>query len=148
MNDSSMQYDRQRTIKILAQKLSALPDSMAWIIERYKEIESLDDSGLQSFLGIDATNYYHLAICGKPRSDLFALDIEVLSDRFNIPEEPLTHMIRRVDTLSTFKDYSDVAAASMLAAARDIAEEPATPYQAGEENPEDDDHDEPKKDLQ
>jgi hypothetical protein len=134
MSDSSGQFDVDNALQLLAAKLSVLPDTMAWIIERYKQTENVDDEQVRRYLEIDPSAYYHLAICGRPRSDLFDSDIETLSERFKIPEEPLVRMVRRVEAISTFRDYRDVATGSMLSAARDIAEEPPTPYRASDED--------------
>jgi hypothetical protein len=124
-----------RLTRMMASKLSAYPDSMSWIIERYKEIEKADDAEVQRRLGISDNDYYHLAVCGRPRSDLFALDIEILAERFNIEQARLANLIRRVDSITTFRNYSEVASSGMVAAARDVAEEQedydATPDNCG-----------------
>jgi hypothetical protein len=112
-----------RLTRLMASKLAAYADSMSWIFERYKEIEKIDDAEVQRRLRISENDYYHLAVCGRPRSDLFALDIEILAERFNIEQAPLANLIRRVDSITTFRSYSDVASSGVLAAARDVAEE-------------------------
>jgi hypothetical protein len=120
----------------MAEMISDVPKSMAWVFAQYKNTERADDAQIQRLLQISEEDYFHLAICGRPREYLFAEDIETLSERFHIPQEPLARLIRRVEALSDFREYSDVAASGMFDAARDIAEEPASPYDAEEAQPE------------
>jgi hypothetical protein len=138
----------QAVLTRLVALLADVSDSMSWVISRFKEIEHVDDAHIQRFLRINERDYLQLAICGRPREYLFAEDIETLSERFSIAEEPLARMVRRVEAVSKFREYEDVASTGLLSAARDIAEGPAPPYQAGEVTPEDDEHDGPKKDKQ
>jgi hypothetical protein len=146
MNDSSMQYDRQHAIKMLAEKLTALPDSMAWVIAKYREIEQIDDAAIARRLGTDIDGLNHLALCGRPREDLFMEDIEAIAEHLSIELRPFLELVRHVETIEAFRYHSAAGSTRLLAAARDIAEEPATPYQAGEEEPEEEARDEPEKD--
>jgi hypothetical protein len=112
-----------RLSQMMASKLAVSPKFMAWVFDRYKQIENIDDAGIQRLLGIEPVGYFHLAICGRPRSDLFGLDIEILAERFNIQQEPLIALIRRVDAISTFREYVEIEG-RFVAAARAVAEDP------------------------
>jgi hypothetical protein len=147
----SMPADAEIERAVLTRLVASLSDasnSMSWVISRFKDLEHVDDAHVQRILNINEHDYLHLSICRRPREYLFAEDIETLSERFNIAQEPLARMVRRVEALSKFREYEDVASGGLLAAARDIAEESAPPYQAGEDAPEEDERDEPEKDPQ
>ncbi len=139
--DDEMQAKMTR---MLAAKLAVSPKTMSWVIDQYKEIEHVDDASVQRILQISANDFYHLAICGRPRENLFTEDLETFADRFSIPQQPLARLVRRVEAITSFREYTDVAAASLLAAARDIAEDRPEPYdvekdETGSEEPAPDD---------
>jgi hypothetical protein len=123
MTDAPPDIAREiRLSQKMASKLAVYPKFMAWVFDRYKQIENVDDPAIQRLLGIEPVGYFHLAICGRPRSDLFAFDIDVLAERFNIQREPLIALIRRVDAITTFREYAEIEG-QQVAAARDAAED-------------------------
>jgi hypothetical protein len=124
-SDDELQAKMTRKMAVL---LASSPDTMAWVLDRYKEVEQVDDATIQHLLGVSENAYYHLAICGRPRSDLFSLDIEIIATHIGMKQEPLIRLVRHVETLDTFRNYQDVAAAGLLAAARDHAAEEPSEY--------------------
>jgi hypothetical protein len=123
MGESSNPYAKERGIRLIAAKLASIPDSMSWVIERYKEIEKVDDSAVQRLLGVSENAYYHLALCNRPRSDLFKSDIESLAEHIGIEERSLLALVRRVEALEAFRYYTAAGGGQVVAAARDVAEE-------------------------
>jgi hypothetical protein len=130
---SDAELDRRIAAKLVA-RLAGVPETMAWVIARYKEIEQVDDALVARQLNIDVHQLHHLALCGRPRSVIFDLDIETIAEHIGVDQQLLASLVRHVEALETFRTYQDVAAAGMLAAARDWAAEEPGEYEAEQGN--------------
>jgi hypothetical protein len=123
----------------MAKMLETSPKSMAWMIAKYRETEGIDNTEVARLLRVDEEQLHHLALCGRPRVELFNEDIESIAEHLSIEQRPLLELVRHVEALETFRYASQAGSSNFLAAARDIAEEPASPYDA------DNDHTETEK---
>ncbi|MFL5758159.1 MAG: hypothetical protein ACJ789_00390 [Thermomicrobiales bacterium] len=125
----------------MASKLEASPKSMAWMIAKYKEAEGIDNTAVARFLHVGEEQLLHLALCSRPRVELFNEDIESIADHLSIEQRPLLELVRHVEALESFQYASQAGSSQWLAAARDIAEEPTSAYDVDVEGAEDEKHD-------
>jgi hypothetical protein len=130
---SDAEIDRILAAKVAA-RLASSPKSMAWILARYKEIEDVDDASIARQLGVDEHQLHHLAMFGRPRPYLFTEDIETIAEHFDIDQLVLASLVRRVESLETFRAYQNFEATGLLAAARDHAAEEPGEYDAEPDN--------------
>lgn len=121
----------------LAARFESDPTTMAWVIARYREAEGVDDMLVAVALGIDADQLPHLALCNRPRPELFAEDIETIADHIGVERERLANLVRQVEALAAFGRIGAHGgrAGGLLAAARDRAAEDPGSYEpdGGEE---------------
>jgi hypothetical protein len=126
---SDAELDRKIAAKLVA-RLADVPDTMAWVIARYKEIEQVEDAFVARQLSIDVHQLHHLALCGRPRSMIFDLDIETIANHIGVDQQQLASIVRHVEALETFRTYQGLGASGLLAAARDRAAEESADYEA------------------
>jgi hypothetical protein len=112
-----------RGARKLAQRLEGDEETMAWVLARLRERTGATDVAIAARLGLDEELLPHLALCNRPRQELFRTDVESIADHFAIAPRPLADLVREVETLLRFQPRGD-RAAGLLAAARDrVAEE-------------------------
>jgi len=111
----------------LAARLEDDPATMAWVLARYREVEDMSDDLIALSLGIDADRVPHLALCNRPREQLFRTDVESIAVHVGMVDPlPLAQLVRRVDALTGFGQRTAGHRRGFLAAARDrAAEDPA-----------------------
>lgn len=117
-----------RLARRLAERFEGNPDTLASVFARYREAEGIDEAGLAAYLGITPDLVPHIALCGRPRVDLFPEDIATVADRFGIEPERLAVLVRHVDALEAFKRVRPERRQGLLAAARDRAAETSISY--------------------
>src|SRR5688500_16786029 len=101
---------------------------MAWVLARYRETERLDDDGLAAFLGIDRAALDRLALCGRPRPELFGADVAAIAEHAGASEYRLANLIRQVEALQALA-RAPAEGVGLLAAARSYAAEDAAAYE-------------------
>ncbi len=110
----------------LAARLEDDPSMMAWVLAQYREAEDMDDRLMALTLGIEEDQLPHLALCKRPREDLFRTDIESIAEHIGMQPTPLAEVVRLVNSLVEFGQLPAGRRGAMLAAARDrAAEDPA-----------------------
>lgn len=67
----------------------------------WMESESQTPEALAQFLGTDATGLSRLALCRPPRQSAYIEDIEVIAGYSGCRIEPLRHLLRRLEVLTT-----------------------------------------------
>lgn len=112
-----------------AERAAARPAFMAWILARFREGEGFDEERLAAFLGIERATLDRLALCGRPRPDLFREDVEDIAERYAIDPMRLANMIRQVESLIAFRQSPATAAQGVFAAARSRAAEDPAEYE-------------------
>jgi hypothetical protein len=121
-----------RGARRLAQRLEADDGTMAWVLARLRERTGATDAGIAARLGLAEDRLPHLALCNRPRSDLFRDDVETIAEHFAIASRRLADLVREVETLERFRPRAE-RASGLLAAARDrVAEDDGT-YDDGRE---------------
>ena len=111
----------------VAVRLEDDPTTMAWVLARYREAEDADDALIAISLGIDQARIPHLALCSRPRDELFRSDIETIAEHIGMDPLALAEVVRRVDAVTGFGQRPRGHRGGILAAARDrAAEDPAT----------------------
>ncbi len=110
----------------LAARLEDDSTTMAWVLARYREVEDTDDALIAITLGIDVARVPHLALCSRPRAELFRTDIETIAEHIGMDPLALAEVVRRVDAVTGFGQRPRGHRGGFLAAARDrAAEDPA-----------------------
>jgi hypothetical protein len=87
-----------RLLAYTAQCAKARPEYLAWVLERYVELEHLSAEELARRLGITAHDLLHLALCLRPRTDHFADDVRQISIKFNINPAVLATVVCLVES--------------------------------------------------
>ena len=119
----------------LATHLEDDPSMMAWVLAQYRDAEDKDDRLMALTLGIDEFKLPHLALCKRPREELFRSDIESIAAHIDMDPAPLAEVVRRVDALAAFGQLQTGQRGRLLAAARDRAAEDSAVYDAAPEHP-------------
>ena len=112
----------------LAARLEDDPSMMAWVLAQYRAAEDKDDRLMALTLGIEEYQLPHLALCKRPREDLFRGDIESIAEHIGMQPNPLADVVRLVNSLAEFGQLPAGRRGGMLAAARDRAAEDAAEY--------------------
>ncbi len=154
MTESSARTLEQ--MRNMAERLSANPSYMAWILTAYKKQERASDAKLLEALNTTTNMLYRLALCRRPSSQEvgFADGLRQLATYTSIDPLLLASLIRQVESLESLgampnkiepavNNQRASASAGVLAAARDRDEDdqPVSPSQDtadGEESPGDD----------
>lgn len=106
-----------------ARRAEQHPFFLASVLAAYQAANHLDDAGLADFLGCEASDLVHLALCRRPAADSerFGADIDHLARRFRLHGDRLAAVIRQVDALAAIKQQLQVhePGVGMLRAARD-----------------------------
>jgi hypothetical protein len=76
-----------------AQSAQDRPASVAWVQAR----EGLSNEALAARLGIATVNLPRLALCLRPRPDLWAEDLAPIASRFGLAPEPLATALRAIE---------------------------------------------------
>jgi hypothetical protein len=101
---------------------------MAWVLARYRELERLDDDRLAAFLGIDRPALDRLALCGRPRPELFAADVQDIAAHVGADPLRLANLIRQVEALQALARAPATGDLGVFAAARSYAAEDGAAY--------------------
>ncbi len=111
----------------LAQSARERPTLLAGLLFTYQEQEGLDEHGLATFLGCDATALPKLALCRRPRKEMpaFREDIERIAQYAGANPLSLVKLIRAAETLAALQRAAE-APSPLLLAARDHDEAPDT----------------------
>ena len=128
MNDPSDPNLVTRGARRLAQRLESDEGTMAWVLARLREHTGAMDSGIAARLGFDEDLVPQLALCNRPRSDLFREDVEAIAEHFAIAPPRLAELVREVETLERFRPLPDHAHGGLLAAARERVAEDESEY--------------------
>src|SRR5688500_19678783 len=88
--------------RTLAARLEDDPSTMAWDLAQYRAAEDKDDRLMAQKLEIDAFRLPHLALCKRPREELFRADIDSIAEHIGMNPGPLLDVVRRVGTLDVF----------------------------------------------
>src|SRR5581483_3924797 len=104
----------------LAQSARERPTLLAGLLFTYQEQEGLDEHGLATFLGCDATALPKLALCRRPRKEMpaFREDIERIAQYAGANPLSLVKLIRAAETLAALQRAAE-APSPLLLAARD-----------------------------
>jgi hypothetical protein len=120
----------------LARRLESDPEFLAAVFADYKQRRDIDDDRLAANLGTDLLSLQRIAICRKPRPDLFRDDVETIAGEFGIDPAKLADLIRHAEVLAAFAGRPAAAGApEILAAARDRAAEHGGEYRVGDDEP-------------
>ena len=114
--------------RTLAARLEDDPSMMAWVLAQYRDAEDKDDRLMALALGIDEFKLPHLALCKRPREELFRHDIESIAEHIGMDPTPLAEVVRLVDSLAAFGQLQPGQHGRLLAAARDRAAEDTAEY--------------------
>jgi hypothetical protein len=117
-----------RLTRRAAERAAERPTFMAWVLARYRDAEGVDDDQLAHFLGITREALDQLALCGRPRQDLFKEDVAAIAERFGADPHRLTNLIRQVDALGAFARAPAAGSLGVMAAARGRAAEESASY--------------------
>jgi hypothetical protein len=107
----------------MAARLVDDPTSMAWVFARYQAAEGIDEAGVARRLGIEPELVPRVAICNRPRPELFREDVEAIAEHFALAPRPLADLVRDVETLVRFQPRPERAAGVLLAARTRVAED-------------------------
>lgn len=130
----------------LAARLEDDPSMMAWVLARYRAAEDKDDRDMAQLLRIDENQLPHLALCRRPREDLFSDDVDAISAHIGVDPDLLTDVVRHVEVIDAFAQHRQRfgrANTGLVAAARDRAAEDPAPYDADAAGAADDAADDP-----
>jgi hypothetical protein len=116
-----------RGVRRLAQRLEVNEATMAWVLARLRERTGATDRGIATRLGLAEDRLPHLALCNRPRSDLFREDVEAIAEHFSIVPRRLADLVREVETLERFRPAAE-RPVGLLAAARDRVAEDERAY--------------------
>lgn len=116
----------------LAERLAADPDFLAAVFAGYKAHAGADDDQIAHRLGADPSLLPRLALCRRPRPDLFRDDVESIAGEFGLDAAKFADFVRHADVLTAFAAPAATGQSQhVLAAARDRAAEDGTPYDTG-----------------
>jgi len=79
-----------------AERASARPEYLGWVLARYMELEALDWPTLAGMLGTSEPSS-RLALCLRPRPEHFAEDVRAIAARLRLDVAALAHIVRFVD---------------------------------------------------
>lgn len=113
-----------RLMRRAAERAVDRPEFMAWVLARYRAAERIDEDRLAVFLGISREVLDRVAVCGRPRPELFKEDVEAIAERFGVTVVRLVNLIREVEVLEAFAPMREGSGAALAAARDRIAEEP------------------------
>jgi hypothetical protein len=131
----------ERLLAYAAQRATARPDYLGWVLARYREREHVSEAELAMRLGSTPHDLPRLALCLRPRAEHFADDIRQISAKYSIDATALAGIVRLVESLETLAATNAAilsAEAGLLMAARARKQ----PRQV--QNDETHDHDPPK----
>jgi hypothetical protein len=115
----------------LARRVADAPDFLAYALAEYARSERLEDAGLAERLGCSVEALTHLRLCRMPRTPapLFWQDVEQIAQRFAVTAEVLAEVARRGQSLFHLRAAASGQKdeRSILMAARDASQEPASP---------------------
>jgi hypothetical protein len=80
-----------------ARRAQDRPASVAWALARVQAREGLSDEALAARLGIATEDPPRLALCLRPRLDLWAEDLAQIASRFGLAPEPLATALRAIE---------------------------------------------------
>jgi hypothetical protein len=111
-----------------AQRASANPEYLGWILTRYAELEYITEETLAQRLGLEGRDLSHLALCLRPRAEHFADDVRQISTKFNIDSATLASVVRLVESVEalTPRDAGQAAANTGLLLAARARKKPPT----------------------
>ena len=112
-----------RGARLLAQRLEDDGGTMAWVLARLRERTGATDSAIAARLGLDDDLVPRLALCSRPRPDLFREDVEAIAEHFAIAPRRLADLVREVETLARFQPRSERSVGLLAAARERVAEE-------------------------
>jgi hypothetical protein len=78
-----------------AQRASAHPPFMAWLLARFQEQQAYSRSQLAAYLGLPPGQLPRLALCLRPRQDRFAEDVAAIAARVGCSPTPLADLVHR-----------------------------------------------------
>ncbi|GIW03496.1 MAG: hypothetical protein KatS3mg059_0116 [Thermomicrobiales bacterium] len=99
------------------------PAFLASVFAAYRRAEHLDEQGLARILGIPAEQVCGLALCLRPRPEVFGEDVHQIAGRFHVDPHVLAGIIRHVEALEAMQP-AITGTGQIAAAARDAAEPP------------------------
>jgi hypothetical protein len=79
-----------------ARRAQDRPAYVAWALARVQVWEGLSDEALAARLGIVTVDLPRLALCLRPRQDLWAEDLAQIASRFGLDPEPLATALRGI----------------------------------------------------
>jgi hypothetical protein len=109
-----------RLLRRTVRAAEASPVFLAAVFARYRAVEGLDDAEVAGRLGVTVNRLDELAICRRPRPELFRQDVAAIATRFGADSGALAAIVRQVDGLERFA----ATPAPGLLAARDADDEP------------------------
>ena len=119
-----------RGARRLAERLAGDEATMAWVLARLRERTGATDPAIAARLGLAEDLLPHLALCNRPRPDLFREDVEAIAEHFAIAPRPLADLVREAETLVRFQPRAE-RTAGVLVAARDRVAEDEAAYEGG-----------------
>jgi hypothetical protein len=120
--------------RTLAARLEDDRSMMAWVLAQYRAAEDKDDRLMAQKLGIAEYQLPHIALCKRPRDELFRSDIDAIAGHIGMDPAPLAEVVRLVDSLEAFGQLQ-TGQRRLLAAARDRAAEDPAQYDAAPDDP-------------
>lgn len=110
--------DKIRLFEQASDKLSNNREFMAFYLEKYQEIERINQQDLCSQLNCSQEEYYNLALCKAPKADSeeFISRLNSIGQYTGVPVLGLSNIIKRVNTVLTLSKQTDK---NYLIAARD-----------------------------
>lgn len=99
------------------------PAFLASVFAAYRRVEHIDEEDLARILGIPAEHVCGLALCLRPRPEVFVEDVHQIAERFHVDPHVLAGIIRHVEALEAIQP-AITGTGQVAAAARDAAEPP------------------------
>src|SRR5262245_59273956 len=115
-----MADDVTRLLRRTVRAAETSPVFLASVFACYRATKGTDDAELARRLGVAAERLDELALCRRPRAELFRQDVAAVATRFGADAGALATVIRQVDALEAF---AVPGASRVLAAARGVDDE-------------------------
>ena len=114
-----MNRREKATLVRAAQRASARTEYLGWILARYQQIEKCSEPELAKKLGGSAADFPRIALCLRPRSKHFAIDVSEISRKFGLDSLELAAVVRLVEAVEALQVVPPLAGdVGILMAAR------------------------------
>jgi hypothetical protein len=99
------------------------PAFLASVFATYRAVEQIDEHGLARILNIPPEQVCGLALCLRPRAEVFREDVQRIAERFHVDPQTLAGIIRHVEAIEAIQ-AAGMGKGQIAAAARDAEESP------------------------